>query len=580
MRPTLDVSPEDLDRAQEDLEAFANLIGRPLTTWQLEALRLDTRQTCLVAPRQTGKSWSLATLATWWAFRHPAQMVLIVSAGEMAAGRLLREIQRITTHPLLKGSVTDETQSRVIVSSGSEIRSLPASERQVRGWSADLLIADECAFISEDLLTGAAIPTTMARPDARIVLASTPWGTDGAFYRIATAGLQPGNPVTRTFRWSLSQAPWVSPEAIQQLRESLSPLRFRAEVLGEWVPGGDSYFSHEDLLACTAAYPLVRDGSGAPGVMGLDWGRQRDAHAIVVAGLLEDYGVNQRPVVIVPWCETSRRGYDDQFAEIADVASRWSLLAVRSETNGPGGPATDLISRQLTRDRVEPVFSTQREKEAAYAKLAMLLEQHAIVLPDDPELLRQLGGIQAEPTISGGLRIAARTEKLHDDLPDALTLAVAGLPAQLADVPARDIPEGTEWVTTPGGVRVPVPVTTLRPEASFAGINGGFVTCPACSLPYPAYRADCRWCSAPNPDAPGKTPAPAAPVIASGPAAEAEHVPNAWNPHLMRCPSGHIYDGKYASACPQCKPGTGRTSQGLAGLPAGLAGNLGAILKR
>src|SRR6266852_785972 len=116
-----------------------------MTSWQLDALTLETRQTCLVAPRQTGKSWSLATLACWWAFRQPDQMVLIVSPGEIAAGRLLREIQRIAAKPLLAGSVVDETQLRVILGSGSEIRSLPASEQQVRGWSADLLICDESA---------------------------------------------------------------------------------------------------------------------------------------------------------------------------------------------------------------------------------------------------------------------------------------------------------------------------------------------------------------------------------------------------------------------------------------------------
>src|SRR4051794_39737745 len=47
-----DVLP-DLTAARCDLAVFAKVLGRPLTEWQADALRLDTRTTVLVAPRQT-----------------------------------------------------------------------------------------------------------------------------------------------------------------------------------------------------------------------------------------------------------------------------------------------------------------------------------------------------------------------------------------------------------------------------------------------------------------------------------------------------------------------------------------------
>jgi hypothetical protein len=64
--------------ARDDLGRFAELAGHRLTDWQLAACRLDRRQTTIVAPRQTGKSWTLSALAVWWAFRRPAQVVLSV----------------------------------------------------------------------------------------------------------------------------------------------------------------------------------------------------------------------------------------------------------------------------------------------------------------------------------------------------------------------------------------------------------------------------------------------------------------------------------------------------------------------
>ena len=119
-------------------------------------------------------------------------------------------------------------------------------------------------------------------------------------------------------------------------------------------------------------------------------------------------------------------------------------------------------------------------KEDNYGRLATLLSERALVLPDHPEMLRQLGGVAATPTPLGRLRIGARYESLHDDLPDALALAVGRLPRQLADPTRRDIPEGQNWAETPGGVRVPVPVRTLRPDISWFCANADMSRCHAC----------------------------------------------------------------------------------------------------
>lgn len=55
---------QDVARARNDLGAFAELIGRPLQPFQRQALTLQTRHTALLAPRQTGESFSLAVLVS------------------------------------------------------------------------------------------------------------------------------------------------------------------------------------------------------------------------------------------------------------------------------------------------------------------------------------------------------------------------------------------------------------------------------------------------------------------------------------------------------------------------------------
>ena len=449
--------------ARDDLGVFAKMVGRPLTDWQLEACRLATRQTTIVAPRQTGKSWTLSVLAVWWAFRQPNQTVLVISAGDSAAKRLLAEMRAICQHPLLAGSVVDESQTLIVLSNGSTIRSVPASERQIRGWSVDLLIVDEAAFIDEDLLHGAALPTTAGRPDARVVLASSPWSDSGPFFAAAMAG-EPETEHFRTVRWRLLDAPWISDAVVEAARAQLSPLRFRAEFEGEFVGSADAYFPADLLRAATCSYGLLEpvDARSARAWAGLDWGRQYDRQAVVLVAELDDGGANVLPQLFVPFWATSDLTYTAQIELIVSLQQApavgrdgYQLLEVRSETNGVGAYPTEDLAFKL-RAPVLPVASTQKSKEDAYGRTLMLLERRQLILPADPELLRQLGGIVAKPTERGGLSIGAQVASVHDDLADALTLAVSAVPVHVERRERVSTAALTgEWLSTGDGRLVP-----------------------------------------------------------------------------------------------------------------------------
>ena len=543
-----DYSREDIVAAYRELGAFGKLIGWSLDDWQLDALKLETRQTVLISPRQCGKSRSLSVLALWWAFRKPGQMVLVLSAGEIAAARLLRTMRQAAAHPLLAASRVDETQHRLILSNGSEIRSVPASDSQVRGWSVDLLLIDEAAWVPADLLLAAALPTTAARPDAKIVLASTPWADSGPFWKFATDGENPAYPFTQTFRWKLNDAWWIVPEVVETARATLSPLQFRAEYEGEFVGASDAYFDHEDLLAAVASFPMRHEGMGMPAYAGLDWGRRRDAHAVVLAGLLDDYGVNGRPVVVVPWAETSRRPYAAQVAEIGALAATWELT-VFSETVGVGQAPTETLTARLLRTRVVDVSTSQMLKEDNFGRLATLLAERCLVLPDHPEMLRQLGGVAATPTPLGRLRIGARTESLHDDLPDALSLAVGMLPRQLADPKRRDVPEHQQWVETPGGVKVPVPVGTTRPDVSWFNANADVVRCGCGHARLAGGR--CQGCGDDG-SAPSGAPRPSPVPPASSGGAEPDPPVSAWGVTKCRRCDNPYSPSYHPNGCPRC----------------------------
>ena len=505
------------------LTEFGELVGWPLRRWQASALKLATRSTVIVAPRQTGKSRSLALLALHWAMTKPGQTVLIVSAGDDAAKRLLGTIRGIAAHPLLRDSTMDESQSLLTLSNGSSVRSAPQSERAIRGYSVDLLIIDEAAMVRDDVLQGAALPTTAARPDARVVMASSPWATAGAFYRYATAE----TPGIAVYRWRMDQADWVSPAVVEEFRATLSPLRFRAEILGEFVGREDSYFDPESLLAAVAGYMMLppEQARGQSIVLGVDWGRAFDRHATVALGVVDDYGRNEHPVLFVPWCETSQRSYPDQMNMLTAMGRRRNvgqsyqprlydpdkvhrtgpLLAIEdtrylpmtgatrprslppvveqpgygvvqmvSEMNGVGyGVTEELQARLRGASPVIGVHTTQRSKEEWMARLRAWLGQGRLVLPDHEELLRQLRGLSYTATESGGLTIAASNPAVHDDMVIALALAASAVtPATGLGAPGGE-PANTKWLQNPAGRWIP---EQPRPRYSALRTTGARLT--------------------------------------------------------------------------------------------------------
>lgn len=107
------------------------------------------------------------------------------------------------------------------------------------------------------------------------------------------------------------------------------------------------------------------------------------------------------------------------------------------------------------------VTTTQRSKELASSRLQGFLSGRQLVLPDHPQLLRELSALEATPTENGGVRIAG--EGGHPgDLAMALSLAALGLHDDVTVGRTTPRRPGTVPVTaTPSGLFVP---ETPRPR--------------------------------------------------------------------------------------------------------------------
>jgi hypothetical protein len=510
-----------------DPAAFAEqVLQRPLWPHQIEFARCTAKFRSVNAGRQVGKSEVLAVTSLFEAATRANIFVLILSAGEAASRRLLATAAQLAARSdLLRGSVMDESKSTIVLSNGSTIMSIPASERQARGWSADVLILDEAAFIGEDIFN-AVEPVTIARPGSRIILASTPFSTDHFFYRLWRRGMDAPDARYASFHWPSSISPLISAEDLEDLRKRTNPLIFNREYLAEFTDSQGALLTPEEISKAIVDYDFIepelveRQGYwkttnyGAfgsetnynipPVVGGIDYGKMQDANALVLLGIVDDNGVNVKEananhagdyIFWIPWLEFHyRMNYGTFLDRIVDACTGYHVRTLASELNGPGSYPTEelenLIGRAYRDGRlplwngkystyVAGVWTDNRRKGQMFGRLKGMLQSGKLILPRHPELLQQLAGLEMVLTASGNTQISVPESHGHDDLVMALGQALASIgdtsrhPQQRyrhrpTDKPAEDFTE------TSGGLLIPKNLRLLDPDNPRAFVYGSY----------------------------------------------------------------------------------------------------------
>lgn len=446
------------------------VLGRALWDHQLELLRSTARYRIICAGRQSGKSSSLVTAALHRAVTRRNQLVLLVSAGEIASRRLLEDCAHIAeSSPLMRGSTLDVSRSELVLSNGSRILSVPASEKQIRGWPVDLLIIDEAGFVSQDIWR-AAEPAIIARPGSQVILSSSPWGGPDHFFRSLWArGMDRPDAQVAAWHWPSSISPLVDAALLEQIREREAADYFQREFLAVWADAAGSYFTEAELMAAAADYAMTAPEDlpslpwgepGFPVAAGIDWGIS-DANAVALVGIM-GRPTDGRARLFVPWIE-GRSGwpFTEFIGRIVEIAEGYWVRVAASERNGIGEfPTTELkdrLWRRRTDTFVSPVWTDARRKMSGFGRIKGLLQSDRLVLPMHPPLLKELRSLEFEQLAGGGLRIAVPERSGHDDLSMALMQAVSCF-----DVSMMQDGEGLfginnpdQYVTTGAGVLVP-----------------------------------------------------------------------------------------------------------------------------
>ena len=248
----------------------------------------------------------------------------------------------------------NELKSIVTLSNGSTIASYPASQRQIRGIGADLLIIDEAAFVPRDIWS-AAFPSIADRvaAGARVIIASTPWPIADSWFREWHQRGLDGDPNVRSWWWPSNVNPRIGEEELADMRAGMSEEEYLREIEAQWTSEEGVYFTVEELNAALVDYPLMTpervaelnpwdDWTGKPdrrwtAACGVDYGFRTDANAAVLVAPVNDLGANEDRVFYVPWLEAHHQlPYADFTDRLVDIARGYGVAVFASETNGVG----------------------------------------------------------------------------------------------------------------------------------------------------------------------------------------------------------------------------------------------------
>lgn len=240
-------------------ELFIRATGDYPHEWQEGYLR-ETKDTVVLKGRQVGASSAGGVIADRYAIYVPRSLVIIVSPSLKQSS----EVKERAKNGLLALGVhlTQDSATQIGLENGSRIMSLPGTAKSVRGWSADLLIIDEAAFLDEE--TFVAARATTAATGGRTIVQSTPMGPYGSFYEL----WEDPDPRWAKFRVRSDEVKAIDPAFLKRERETMTKDKFSQEYEAVFVNPGLGLVTPERLAELTGeggsadVWRRVREAAG------------------------------------------------------------------------------------------------------------------------------------------------------------------------------------------------------------------------------------------------------------------------------------------------------------------------------
>ena len=382
--------------------------------WQQEVLD-HKGNTTIRAGRQVGKSEVIGAKGADFALENPGTTTMIIAASQRQSSLLF---EKVRGNIELKGGTDlykeQPTLTKIILKNRSRIYCLPAGRTGyfIRGFTIDLLIADEAAYIPETVWL-AVIPMIAVSQKARgfgwIITISTPFGKGGYYYDTFT------DDDFKNFHVSSENCIRIPKDFLKKEKQRLSKADYAQEYLGEFTEAWNQFFPTALIKKCMTFIEWSKEkdyNTSARYYLGVDFARYGgDENAFVICELLKTN------LKIIKTFVTERIATTDTIGRIQTLEDEWNFNKIFVDVGGIGGPILDTLQEKLGRkvmglDNATRGIQVQGDekrrkilKEDLYSNTLMLMETQKLELIADPKLLRSMKSITAEYTSEKNLKI-------------------------------------------------------------------------------------------------------------------------------------------------------------------------------
>jgi len=391
-----------------------------LDEWQKEVMETEGNM-CLRSGRQVGKSFVIGIKAARYALDHPNKLVMVISKTERQAGLLFAKILR-SVHDMDKKQILSgkdrPTRHLISLKNGARIHCLPAGDTGygIMGFTIDLLIADEAAWIPEEVWNS--IIPALAITRGNIWLLSTPFVKEGYYYSCFN------DPTFTAFHTSSEDCPRKDQIFLDRQKEILTKAQYTQMYLGEFVDDVLRFFSEELIAKCCTLKRRPQIRRNRDYYIGCDVGRLKDKFTYeIIDGTERDHleQVENLWNVETPLTESVRK--------IILMNDQYNFKAELIDSGGMGISVCDMLREDDNNKRkVVEVNNAARPynrdggtkkilKDELYCNLKLLMELGKIKLLKDSDVVESLRSIQRDfSTETGKSKITGRESHVVEGL--------------------------------------------------------------------------------------------------------------------------------------------------------------------
>lgn len=309
------------------------------------------------------------------------------------------------------GLITQRNESLLTLRflNGSEILFKSAEQEEaLRGFTVNgLLVIDEGAYITDDVYE-IVFPTVDANK-APILIISTPLFQDGYFYNLFIKGLSEDGRKNGIFSFDWNNydtSVYLTPAKLELYRQTLSPVKFKCDYLGEFLTDGSLVFGD--------VRKRITESFLDPVAGGIDWAAGGGNDDTVVT--LMDEQLQATEIL-----ELNNMSPTEQIERIGlFVESHPTVRKLHVELNSIGEVYFDLLKQRLPKMDIVGFNTSNESKRRIIEQLIKAFDDGTIGIPDNPKLIRELQRLERQKLKTGYTYNAVSGS--HDDYVISLAL--------------------------------------------------------------------------------------------------------------------------------------------------------------